>query len=244
MNKHAGSRVLLVCEHASNRIPEHYENLGLNASEMTSHAAWDLGALKLSTKLSRLLDASLVISNVSRLVYDCNRPPSSPDAMRPKSEQIFVPGSMGLTSEEKTKRVASVYEPFKNLVAQMLTLYSHQPILVTIHSYTRIYNNKRRDVDIGLIFDEDDRLTQQMMKASHSYNDYKFMINEPYNKKDGVTHTLKVHGTDNGLINVMIEVCNDLIETDEQVNKVSMMLAQLLRTGLSELRQDISLEPR
>lgn len=244
INKLAGSRVLLVCEHASNRIPEEYADLGLSKTDKASHAAWDLGALDISKKLSKLLDATLVISTVSRLVYDCNRPPSSPDAMRPKSEQIVVPGNRALTPSDKTSRVETVYEPFKDLLSDTITSYSHKPILVTIHSFTREYYDQTRDQDIGLIYDQDSQLSLAMMKHSQSFEDYKFALNEPYSKEDGVTYTLKLHGTDNGINNVMIEVCNDLLETEDQQNKISMVLAHLIRASLADMRQDISLEPR
>ena len=71
------SAVLLICEHASNFIPASLDNLGLDAKTANSHVAWDPGALAVTQLLSRSLDATMITSKVSRLVYDCNRPPDA-----------------------------------------------------------------------------------------------------------------------------------------------------------------------
>ena len=66
---------VLICEHASNVIPNSLDNLGLNAEDKVSHVAWDIGAYNMSRRMSELLDAPLIASKISRLVYDCNRAP-------------------------------------------------------------------------------------------------------------------------------------------------------------------------
>ena len=42
----------IVCDHASNRFPPAYGDLGLPASERVRHIAWDPGALAVSLRLS------------------------------------------------------------------------------------------------------------------------------------------------------------------------------------------------
>jgi len=59
--------------------------------------------------------------------------------------------------------------------------------------------------------------------------------NNPYGPEDGVTRTLKVHGIQNRLINVMLEIRNNLIATEDQQRKVAGMLSGLLRGPLSTL---------
>ena len=85
-NAAAKGDVLLVCEHASATIPQKFGTLGLLPEVLSSHAAWDPGALAVARLLSEKLDATLVYQRFSRLVYDCNRPPESPSAMPVKSE--------------------------------------------------------------------------------------------------------------------------------------------------------------
>lgn len=244
LNPEAGSRILLVCEHASNHIPERYNDLGLTEADKASHAAWDLGAQAVSEHLSSMLDATLVMSTVSRLVYDCNRPPTSKDAMRARSEKVVIPGNNPISDLEKSERVKTVYEPLQNAITEAINLYPQKPFFITIHSFTRVYNDKKRDVDIGLIHDQDDRLTLTMLEHAPVNSGFQFALNEPYDKTDGVTHTLEMHGTKNKLANVMIEVCNDLIETPNQQWEVAKMLADLLRCSINKMDLEMYLEPR
>jgi predicted N-formylglutamate amidohydrolase len=243
LNAKAGSKVLLVCEHASNHIPDRYNGLGLSEVDKASHAAWDPGAQAVSEHLSEMLDATLVMSTVSRLVYDCNRPPSSNGAMPAKSEKVIISGNKAISVSEKEERIKTVYEPFQASVSDAINLYPQAPFLITIHSFTRVYNDQERDVDIGLIHDQDDTLAITMATLSTELSNYRFALNEPYSKADGVAHTLEEHGTSNALVNVMIEVCNDLIGTQEQQREVARMLADLIRHSLGKMGHDMYLEP-
>jgi len=231
------SRILLVCEHASNHIPERYAGLGMADAAKVSHAAWDPGAQAVSERLSSLLDTPLIVSTVSRLVYDCNRPPTSSGAIRAVSEQVIVPGNDALTTAEQIERVETVYKPFTQTVAETIKSFETTPILVTIHSFTRVYNDQTRDVDVGIIHDVDTRLAQTMVDLSGDALGLKYALNEPYSKADEVAHTLEMHGTNNGLINVMIEVCNDLLETETQIDEMAKMLAGLLKSSLIQINQ-------
>ena len=68
------SAVLLICEHASRALPERFGDLGLSAEALSSHIAWDPGALAVARGISAGLNATLVFQRFSRLIYDCNRP--------------------------------------------------------------------------------------------------------------------------------------------------------------------------
>ena len=100
------SPIVLVCEHASPYIPASFQDLGVSPAARVSHVAWDLGAMAVARAMSRILDATLVSSQVSRLVYDCNRPPDAPDRMPTHSEAYAVPGNRDLTEAEKRAREA------------------------------------------------------------------------------------------------------------------------------------------
>src|ERR1039457_1988691 len=66
-------RFILFCDHASNHVPAELENLGLPASELDRHIAWDIGAAGVTTALSDLFDSPAILCGTSRLVIDCNR---------------------------------------------------------------------------------------------------------------------------------------------------------------------------
>ena len=228
--------MLLVCEHASNHVPPELGSLGLDAATLNSHIAWDPGAIEVAEALSELLDATLVASQVSRLVYDCNRPPHAPDAMPERSEIYPVPGNAGLGGEERQARVDLVYRPFRSTLREVLAArMRRQPVLVTIHSFTPVYNGLKRDVELGILCDSDERLADAMLLRTPAMTTMVTRKNEPYGPEHGVTHTLIEHGLQNGLANVMIEIRNDLISTSESQKAVAQMLANLISESTADL---------
>lgn len=224
--------ICLVCEHASAFIPPALNELGLADEHRYSHAAWDIGGRDLAVALSERLDAPLVASRVSRLVYDCNRPPSAPDAIPARSEVIDIPGNSDLTDADRARRVSEVYEPFRTLLSTTLSGFSTPPTVVTIHSFTPVWHGVPRDVQLGLLHDSDDRLARAMLAAAP--RDVDTRLNAPYSVTDGVTHTLREHAIARGLQNVMIEVRNDLISDATGVARFCDILADMLTTALAQ----------
>jgi len=238
-NPAAQGNVLLVCEHASNRFPTSFGNLGLDIEAKNSHAAWDPGALAVAEHMSELLDAKLVASTVSRLIYDCNRPPEASGAMPPKSEKFIIPGNQNLSDVARQQRVEQVYRPFLLLLYETIASAVNEPILATIHSFTPVYNDRSRAVEVGILHDSDTRLADAMLTLAPQFTDLNVQRNDPYGPEDGVTHTLKLHGLENGLNNVMIEVRNDLIATCEDQKNVARMLADLISAAQRQLENEV-----
>jgi len=237
-NPSARAPVVLVCEHACNHIPAGLHSLGLSEDVQNSHVAWDPGAIEVANRLSVLLDARLVSSGVSRLVYDCNRPPSASSAMPAKSEVFDIPGNAGLSDADRAERVARYYDPFRTTLSDTI-LGVKRPVLVTIHSFTPVYMGKPRDTDIGVLHDSDARLADVLLARAAAHSDLLFERNQPYGPQDGVTHTLKEHAIADGLLNVMLEIRNDLIATPKQQDAIAGMLAGWLSDGLAELGVDM-----
>lgn len=199
---------LLLCEHASNVIPAAYGDLGLEAEAMTSHVAWDPGALDLAQRISQDWGLPLVYGGVSRLVYDCNRPPEAPDAIPARSELYAIPGNRDLTDQDRAARVEAVYAPWVAAVDAAIARAEPQAI-VTLHSFTPVYFGKPRSVQIGILYDRDSQLADAML--AEDWGRFVVRGNEPYGPEDGVTHSLKRHALSRGLPNAMIEVRNDLL---------------------------------
>ncbi|WP_192964829.1 N-formylglutamate amidohydrolase [Phycobacter azelaicus] len=240
-NADGAGDVLILCEHASYDIPDRYNGLGLAEADRTSHAAWDPGARAVSLALAKALDAPMVASTVSRLVYDCNRPPEARSAMPVKSEVIEVPGNVGLTAQAREERVRTVYKPFCNAVSAVLAARKaagRETVLVTVHSFTPVYFGTHRAVEIGILHDSDSRLADAMLAEAHRLPDRQIARNEPYGPEDGVTHSLRLHGLENGLANVMIEVRNDLLHNTRDEAAMAEELLTLLRPALAALQSE------
>ncbi|MEO9876755.1 MAG: N-formylglutamate amidohydrolase [Anderseniella sp.] len=235
VNREGGSPVIVVCEHASCFIPPELNSLGLDAEHLKSHIVWDPGAFAVAEGLSNRLDAVLVASQISRLVYDCNRPPDAQGAVPAKSEIFDIPGNQGLDAAERASRIALVYEPFRANLASVIAAANSPTIIVTVHSFTPVYNGKARDVELGILHDTDSRLADAMLMNTHWHTALDVRRNEPYGPEDGVTHTLRENAVSAGLHNVMIEIRNDLITTPREQDAMAATLSGWIISGLREL---------
>lgn len=241
LNEDGQGAVLLLCEHASNHIPDALNALGLGDEALASHIAWDPGAREVAVALSAVLDAPLVASCISRLVYDCNRPPEAPGAMPERSETTDVPGNLNLSEADRRARVDAVYTPFCDAVSELVEKRKADglpTVLVTIHSFTPVYFGKPREVEIGILHDSDNRMADLMLSEARALPHRNIKRNDPYGPEDGVTHSLKLHGIEHGLPNVMLEVRNDLIRDTTGQAKLTEELLTLLRPALAQVAKD------
>ncbi len=236
-NPTAASGLVFVCEHASAVLPPWAGDLGLSTEALSSHIAWDPGALEIARHLSTSLNGLLVHQRFSRLIYDCNRPPESPAAMPEKSEIYTIPGNLNLSPAERYARTAGLYVPFHDRIAAEIARIAGEggkPVIVTVHTFTPVYFGKPREVEIGILHDTDSRLADAMLEAAAG-GPYRVERNSPYGPEDGVTHTLRLHALPQGFANVMIEVRNDLVRDDAGLKAISAYLADLISGALERV---------
>lgn len=222
---------ILLCEHASNFIPAELNGLGVDEATINSHAGYDLGALALAKLMMKKLNSPLIAQQVSRLVYDCNRPPSEPSSMPIKSEIYRINGNENLSQEDRDIRTEKYYKPFNELILSLIENEindKNHVVIVTIHSFTKTYNNEDRTTEIGILHDVDRRYSDAILQVAQNDNEFKFERNQPYGPQDGVTHSLKEYALPHGLHNVMIEVRNDLISNDKDQEIMAEKLATYL----------------
>ena len=237
VNSEAKSSVVLICEHAAFFIPAKFQNLGLSEEDQKSHAAWDPGAMGVAQRLSQKLDATLIAGTVSRLVYDCNRPPEANDAMPARSERINVPGNVDISDSDRQMRIKMYYEPFRQAVADCMK-GTNDPIMITIHSFTPVYHGNERAVEIGVLHDSDTRLADAMLDTAAQHMKANVQRNQPYGPEDGVTHTLKEHALADKHLNVMLEIRNDLIRTEEEQTAMADRMSVWIKSALSKMKPD------
>lgn len=245
INENGRTPVLLVCEHASNDVPDHLNNLGVTQEALGYHIAWDPGALDVAKALSAKFDCPLFAATLSRLVYDCNRPPEAADAFPAVSEIYEIPGNADLSDEDIQWRVDHVYKPFQAGLSAAVAKQVDRTgtaFIVTIHSFTPVYNGNRREVEIGILHDSDSRFADLILERVTDKTDLIVKRNEPYDATDGVTYTLREHGVKNNLQNVMIEIRNDLISDATGVEKIADTLHRLIDEALAQSNKDRSSE--
>ncbi|WP_347267766.1 N-formylglutamate amidohydrolase [Paracoccus sp. (in: a-proteobacteria)] len=237
-NAESAGRFLFVCEHAANAFPEGFGTLGLDAEARMAHVAWDPGALGVARGLADRLGSPLVAATVSRLVYDCNRPPDALAAMPARSEVYDIPGNRDLDAGARLARTEAVYLPFQAaLTGQLARMLArgHRPVLVTVHSFTPQWFGKPRAVQFGIIHDADASYARALAEAASPRLGLLTALNQPYSAADGVAHTLRLHATPHGLRHAMLEIRNDLIADADAQRAMADRLAPLLEEALSRM---------
>ncbi len=234
---------ILVCEHASNFIPPEFDHLGLGSDALESHIAWDPGAYPVAVALSAKLDAPLITSRVSRLVYDCNRPPEAKSAVPAESETYEIPGNKNLSGKDRQTRIDQYYVPFHDALATVTdrrVKARRAPVIVTIHSFAPVYDGRKRDLDIGVLHDSDTRFADAFLRVAATHGKFKTIRNEPYGPQDDVMHTLTEHAIPRGLLNVMLEIRNDLITTPVDQQSMAEQLAEYATEALVSVAERLN----
>jgi predicted N-formylglutamate amidohydrolase len=226
------SPILFVCDHASRKIPEPYGNLGLSDDLLRRHIAWDIGAARLTEKLSAALDAPAVLAAFSRLLIDPNREEDAPCLIPEVSDSVTIPGNQHVDAAERQHRVDHYYKPFHAAVARMIEGFKERrvvPLVIGVHSFTPVMNDKARPWHAGLLWDKDRRLAQALMTSLRARPGLVVGDNEPYSGQ-ALFHSMQVHGAAFGFPQVTIEIRQDEIDHDEGVDKWAAILSDELRS--------------
>ncbi len=234
----ADGAFVVVCEHASNHVPAEFGSLGLPAGELTRHIAWDPGALGVARRLARPLRSPLVESCVSRLVIDCNRPLDAPDLVIETSETTLIPANRGLDAAARARRVAVSHAPFHDALGALMEsrlAAGRGCMLVTIHSFTPVYRGVARPWKIGVIHDDDERLSRPLIAALSRHADLNVGDNQPYAPSDRVYYTVERHARSRGLPCVMIEIRNDEAADPAAEERWAELLAPMLEDAAKTL---------
>ena len=212
---HGASPFLLICDHASRRIPRALGNLGVSEIDRQRHIAWDIGAAAVASHLSELLDAFLIMQGYSRLVIDCNRPLDSPGSIVTRSEATDIPGNFGLTADAKRCRAREIFEPYHARIAAELDQRAdaaRRTILISVHSFTPEFKSVARPWHIGMLYGNDARVAHRLLALIRGEEKWHVGDNQPYAVTATTDYAIPVHAERRGLANVGLEIRQDLIE--------------------------------
>jgi predicted N-formylglutamate amidohydrolase len=228
--------ILLLCDHASNFIPQSFASLGLDRQALDSHIAWDSGTAGVTRKISDLLDCPAVLATASRLLIDCNRDPAEEDSIVHMGEQGSVPGNASLDDGARAARVAAYYTPYHESIEEArLAGGPNVKALVAIHSFVPVYHGQQRPWHVGLIHNRDHRLAESLALQLGAETGLVVGDNEPYSPMDRVYHTLARHAEAHGLAALMIEIRNDLIAGEAEQSAWAARLAPMLLAAVKGL---------
>lgn len=237
-NPTGSARVLLVADHASNRIPVALQALGLPPEVLQQHIAWDIGSAGVARRLADLLDAPLVLAGYSRLVVDLNRGLSDPTAMPEVSAGVSIPGNQEMGQEERDRRIHELFLPYRRTIEERLQRIRSRgviPALIAIHSFTPTIENQRRPWEIGVLWDKDPRIPVPLLEALRNHPaGITVGDNEPYSGRHPADYTIDHHAEAHGLPHASIEVRQDLISDEPGIRRWSGILHGCLREILDD----------
>jgi predicted N-formylglutamate amidohydrolase len=232
VNPLAESPILLVCDHASCRFPQALGDMGLDPFARRCHLAIDIGAGKLTETIAKSLGVTAVIAQYSRLVVDCNRQLMDPGAFLEYGDGILVPGNRNLSQEQKDARADAIYWPYHNAIDDQVTrlrAIGPKPAFVSVHSFTPVLNGISREVQMGVLWDKDDRLSDIFIEDFRAAG---FLTgdNEPYSGRAPQDFTIDHHAEEIDLPHVGIEVRQDLIDDIAGVEEIAPVMHRIIES--------------
>jgi len=228
----ARARLVFTCEHASAALPERYARLGLGGDDLADHIAWDIGAAALAARLAAAFAAPLVESAWSRLLIDCNRDLADHDLIVGEAHGVVVPGNRDVDAAERRDRIARYHAPYHDAVDGALAERPKDTVLVSVHSFTPELRGRRRELEVGVLYDDHVPLAGQVADAIAATG---FVVrhNEPYSGLEGLIYSARTHGVRHGIRYVELEVNNGLLRDEAGIAAVAAKIAAALRTVIA-----------
>jgi len=215
-NPEGAAPVLLICDHASARVPRRLHDLDLTAGELWRHIGWDIGAADITRHMALQLDASALLSGYSRLVVDCNRHLHDPTLMPAVSDGTAIALNANLASADRQALLDALYHPYHRAIAQRLDDFASRgvtPALLSIHSCTPEMSGQFRPWHIGICWETDRRIAGPVLEALGRAPGIVVGDNQPYNLDLQEDYSVPVHAMQRGLPHLQVEFRQDLIAT-------------------------------
>ncbi len=237
---------ILICDHACNDLPSEYGSLGLPASELQRHIAFDIGVDAVTRQLAERLNLPAVLSRFSRLLIDPNRGLDDPTSIMRVADGVVVPGNVDIDDDERQYRIDNYYRPYHSAISAQIDSALKSgvvPVLLSIHSFTPMWKGTPRPWHAGLLWDErDGRFSEALVAGLRADPHLLVGDNEPY--RGGLCgDTIDVHGIHRGLANGLLEIRQDLISDEtgvlEWVERLAGMLPSII--SMPQLHEQLAI---
>ena len=171
-------------------------------------------------------------------MIDCNRTPGSETSIADLSELTAVPGNIGLSECDKLARVREIFQPYHDRIADELNRRrkaARPTALISVHSFTPVYETVTRPWHVGVLYNRDRRFAQILMELLHREDGLVVGDNEPYSVTDASDYTIPVHGEQQDLHYVAIEIRQDLITDNAGQRTWAALFARLLPPAYQQI---------
>lgn len=216
-------RILFLCDHASNHVPDDID-LGIGPALLNKHIAIDIGAAPLTRALAAGLDAPAILATVSRLVIDLNREVGHGGLVPERSDGHTIFGNVDL---DPAGRIARFHRPYHATIEAEIDRW--RPILiVAVHSFTPGLETggEARPWEVGILSNRDRRAADIAVPLLAAQG-FTVGDNEPYSGQV-LNATLNRHAEGNGIASLSLEIRNDQIGGAADVTRWSEILAPVI----------------
>eukprot|EP00007_Cunea_sp_BSH-02190019_P000967 CAMPEP_0174230730 /NCGR_PEP_ID=MMETSP0417-20130205/1433_1 /TAXON_ID=242541 /ORGANISM="Mayorella sp, Strain BSH-02190019" /LENGTH=286 /DNA_ID=CAMNT_0015308485 /DNA_START=21 /DNA_END=881 /DNA_ORIENTATION=- len=225
----ASPSLLLTAEHASCALPPNYEWPPEDRRLEGTHWTYDPGAREFCAELGERTGAPSIYAEFSRLLVDPNRELSSDTLFRLDAEHEPIALNRSLCDQECQSRLDLCYHPFHRALSALVR--KEQPkCIVSVHSFTPVYEGQQRTVEIGVLFSrESDRwLSEKVTSRLRSNGFPRTELNSPWSGLAGFMNSCQCHSETVGATGMMLELRQDLVGSVEWRSQVIDLLVPVL----------------
>jgi predicted N-formylglutamate amidohydrolase len=231
-------KLLLTCEHASNRVPAPLRTTASDRFWLDTHWAVDIGARTLTRELARRTGSAAVLARFTRLICDANRPPGHRDFARTEVDGTVLSFNRNLGEAELQRRVDRYHAPYHRAVDASLRAHQGQVgdlLLLSIHSFTPVWNQRVRTMDVGVLASSHLEVGRRL-QTELDRQGFETAFNQPYSALDGLIYAAERHGEAHGVVFLELELNQALICTPARATRVAGRIAGAL-SGLQLRKQ-------
>lgn len=221
--QHTGA-FLFTAEHASAKIPAPTNEVDRHL--LSTHWGYDIGVLPLLEQLCAAHHSQGIHTNYSRLWIDANRSPNQEGLIKTHVEEKALSFNQSLTPQERHHRLNQVHEAYHQAISSSIRTHQSAPLLVSLHSFTPIWNDHIRTMDIGVLFDRDEELAHictQLLREEGFFVEE----NKPYSGKQGLIYAAHRHGVAHKIPYIELEFNQSIICTPQRIQRVSRKLTRV-----------------
>jgi len=221
------SPVLLSCEHASNRLPDGWAWPEADHWIRDTHWAWDPGAEDITRRVCGEIGAIGVLARFSRLLIDANRDHSSDTLFRDVAEGGPVHLNVDIDAADRDARIERYWTPYHETLDACLGEVQGNTLL-SMHSFTPEYEGHKRELEIGVLFDDDEEPAVKLMESFAAHG-FKVALNEPYSGRHGMMFSAYRHAAKHHRFALEIELRNDLATDPKHQRRITQAILAGLR---------------
>jgi predicted N-formylglutamate amidohydrolase len=172
---------------------------------------------------------------VSRLVIDLNRPVVDPTLIRREAGGVPLPWNARVRPAEVERRMIDWHLPYHDAIDRAIlrqVTRGVRPLLLAVHSFTPVYEGRRRDFDMGVLFDRSRPPAHLLMRGLRRER-FEVRDNEPYSGLAGMMYSIHRHGTHHDLPCLEIEMNQELFRDRGAAARLAPQIARALAPVLA-----------